>query len=158
MPPEGKKHLSHTQVKKVVGRVFKWIIAKYGKVNGDMLFYTKVGNYLNDKLACLPSRGKTDGAERSWALILKRRFENGRRASADSIYKVCPPASPLIDCTHLDYVRHLTRESPMGGALVQRVGLSDGGVAAPRLSPAPSRLPAASLTSLPRSLHTCHRW
>ena len=94
VPPEGKKHLSHTQVKKVAGRVFKWIVAKYGKVNGDMLFYTKVGNYLNDKLACLPSRGKTDGSDRSWALILKRRFENGRRKSAESIYKACPCIAP----------------------------------------------------------------
>ena len=61
-----------------------WTIEKYGSVNGDLIYYRKIRSLIEARwgMNTLPPHGKVPGDQRDFALILKNRFENGRRTSA----------------------------------------------------------------------------
>ena len=75
--------LSHRQVKIIVKRLFLFTFAKYGSVHGDKLYYRKLGRLIESYGYRLPNRGTAIGSQREWWKIVKSRFENGRRKSAD---------------------------------------------------------------------------
>ena len=53
-------------------------------MNADILFYHKVKSLIELKFGMnvLPDHGKLLGSDRDWAILLKNRFENGRRTNA----------------------------------------------------------------------------
>ena len=75
--------VNHRQVKLIAQRLFLFTLAKYGSVHGDKLYYRKLARLIESYGYRLPNRGTAMGSQRHWWKVIKNRFENGRRMSAD---------------------------------------------------------------------------
>jgi len=82
--------MTKRQLKRLMRDVYVWTIEKYGSVNGDLIYYRKIASLIHQRWGenILPDYGKhVKGEDRDLAMIIKVRFENGRRRNARNVYK-----------------------------------------------------------------------